>query len=404
MPKDLPATIPVRLNPETSVVKPETVPPSPTSKAALLPPAKSPSLSAPALPAMTVPRADLAVFVRFASRLASRAPMPALRCSLFSFESAIVTDLDVALRERLPGVRDIGVLVPVAVLKRCLLIREASEVRIERSPSVLERPFMFAIGGAVFAGHDPAEFPSIAALFPTTEPMARAKFATLEAVLVATSNDETRKSFCAVFFQLCRNLAVATNGHVLHTTEILSGDEGDFLVPRSAIELVENIRKATKTPQVEVCFFEHQAVFRVGRFEIASRLETDKFPAWEEVLPKESKYELRMSKVALLDALDQIGAAVGDRSRGIRLRRIVEGLEIRGDNPDAGTMTTVVDASGWKEGEMIGMNLAYLYNAARFARSDELRIGITHQNSPLMIHDGPYFACVMSMRVKGDEQ
>jgi DNA polymerase-3 subunit beta len=353
---------------------------------------------------MTVTRADLAIFVRFASRLASRAPMPALGCSLFSFESAVVTNLDVALRAHLPGARDIGGLIPVAVLKRCLLMRGASEVRIERVPSALERPFMFAVGGALFAGHDPAEFPGVLALFPTTEPIARAKFETLESVLVAASNDETRKSFCGVFFQLCKNLAVATNGHVLHTIEIESADRGDFLAPRKTVELVENIRKATKTPEVEVCFFEHQAVFRVGRFEIASRLETDKFPAWEEVLPKESKYELRMSKVALLDALDQIGAAVGDRSRGIRLRRIAEGLEIQGVNPDAGTMTTVVDASGWKEGETIGMSLAYFYSAARFASSDELRIRITDENSPLMIRDGPYFACVMPMRLKGDEQ
>jgi hypothetical protein len=181
--------------------------------------------------------------------------MPALGCSFFSLDSAIVTDLDVALRARLPGARDIGVLVPVAVLKRCLLMRGAPEVRIERAQSVLEHPFMFAIGDAVFAGHDPAEFPGDAALFPTTEPIARAKFATLESVLVAASNDETRKSFCAVFFQLCRNLAVATNGHVLHTAEILSGDEGDFLVPRDAIELVENIRKAANSDEVEADFF-----------------------------------------------------------------------------------------------------------------------------------------------------
>jgi DNA polymerase III sliding clamp (beta) subunit (PCNA family) len=111
-----------------------------------------------------------------------------------------------------------------------------------------------------------------------------------------------------------------------------------------------------------------------------------------------------MSKVALLEALDQIGAAVGDRSRGIRLRRIVEGLEIRGDNPDAGTMTAVVKANGWEEGQTVGVNLAYFYKAARFASSDELRVGITDENSPLMIREGPYFACVMPMRLKGDEQ
>ena len=111
-----------------------------------------------------------------------------------------------------------------------------------------------------------------------------------------------------------------------------------------------------------------------------------------------------MSKVALLEALDQIGAAVGDRSRGIRLCRIAEGLEIQGENPDAGSMTTVVKASGWEEGQAVGVNLTYFYYAARFASSDELRIGITDENSPLMIRDGPYFACVMPMRLKGDEQ
>jgi hypothetical protein len=68
-------------------------------------------------------------------------------------------------------------------------------------------------------------------------------------------------------------------------------------------------------------------------------------------------------------------------------------------------MTSLVEASGgWKEGETVGVNLSYLYNAARFADSDELRIGITDEGSPLMIADGPYFACIMSMRLKGDEK
>src|SRR5439155_24328237 len=54
----------------------------------------------------------------------------------------------------------------------------------------------------------------------------------------------------AVFFQLCNNVAVATDGHRLHAIEIQSTDDGDFLVPRRAIELVENIRKATRTPEL----------------------------------------------------------------------------------------------------------------------------------------------------------
>ena len=44
---------------------------------------------------------------------------------------------------------------------------------------------------------------------------------------------------------------------------------------------------------------------------------------------------------------------------------------------------------------MIEVNLGYLHNAARFAPSDELRIGLTDDASPLKIHEGPYLAVVM---------
>jgi hypothetical protein len=408
MPKDRPATIPARPDKQlpsvsgvtTRVVSAPVVPHQTAS-----PPAKAKRpIAVPALPGMTIGRRDLAAFVRFASRLAGRAPLPALRCCLFSLDSAAVTDLDVALRAHLPGARHIGALVPVGILKRSLAARTAADVQIERIPNIPEGPFSLSIDGAVFSGADPREFPDVTALFPAGEPTARARFGSLEPVLVAASTDETRKSFNAVFFQLCKNVVVATNGHVLHTLEIESEDEGDFLVPRKTVDLVENIRKATRTEAVDVDFFEHQAVFRIGRFEIASRLETEKFPAWEEVIPKKSKYELRVSKRPLLEALDQIGAAIGERSRGIRLRRVADGLEVHGENPDAGTMTTLVEASGWEGGQTIGVNLTYLYNAARFAPSGELQIGITDENSPLMIDDGPYFACVMPMRLNGGDK
>ena len=399
MPKDLPATIPPRVNQQVPAVNTRTVAPATMSQVDPPPAKPRRSTTTPALPGMIVRRADLASFVRFASRVTNRAPLPALRCCLFALDSAAVTDLDVTLRAHVPGARDIGVLVPVAILKRFLSSREAADVRIERIPDAPEGPLRLSINGAVFSGHDPREFPEVAALFPTGEPIARARFGTLEPVLVAASSDETRKAMCGVFFQLCKNLAVATNGHVLHSLEIESEDRGDFLVPKKAVELVENIRRATRASGVRSAFFEHQAVFRVGRFDVASSLETEKFPAWEEVLPKESKYTLRLSKRALLEALDQIGAAIGERSRGIRLRRIAEGLEIHVENPDAGSMTTVVDASGWEEGQTVGVNLAYLYNAARSAPSDEIRIGITDENTPLIIDDGPYFACVMPMRL-----
>jgi DNA polymerase III beta subunit, C-terminal domain/DNA polymerase III beta subunit, central domain len=349
----------------------------------------------PSPPGILLVRRHLGQFIRFASRLTARSATPALRCCLFGLDSVVVTDLDVALRGALPGARDIGVLVPIEALKRCLAGTDRPEISIIQEQPSPTRPFAVRVDGALLRGHGPAEFPRVTALFPDGDPLARARFQTLEPVLVAASTDEARKAMCGVFFQLCKNAVVTTNGHVLHAIKIDSSDRGDFLVPRKAIELVEIIRKATKTPEVAVAFHENHAVFRVATFDVSARLETAKFPAWEEIVPKKSKHELRVSKTDLLEALDRVAAAIGDRSRGVVLHRTGERLEIHGENPNAGELKTEIAASGWADKAVIEVNLGYLHNAARFAPSDELRIGLTDDASPLKIHEGPYLAVVM---------
>jgi hypothetical protein len=349
----------------------------------------------PSPPGILLVRRHLGQFIRFASRLTARSATPALRCCLFGLDSVVVTDLDVALRGALPGARHIGVLVPTEALKRCLAGTDRPEISIIQEQPSPTRPFAVRVDGALLRGHDPAEFPRVTALFPDGDPLARARFQTLEPVLVAASTDEARKAMCGVFFQLCKNAVVTTNGHVLHAIKIDSSDRGDFLVPRKAIELVEIIRKATKTPEVAVAFHENHAVFRVATFDVSARLETAKFPAWEEIVPKKSKHELRVSKTDLLEALDRVAAAIGDRSRGVVLHRTGERLEIHGENPNAGELKTEIAASGWADKAVIEVNLGYLHNAARFAPSDELRIGLTDDASPLKIHEGPYLAVVM---------
>src|SRR5262245_50424794 len=134
------------------------------------------------------------------------------------------------------------------------------------------------------------------------------------------------------------------------------------------------VRKTTKTREVAVAFHSDHVVFRIAQFELSARLEKAQFPAWEEVVPKTSKYELTVSKTDLLHALDRVAAAVGDRARGVVLHRSADRLEIYGENPKAGELKTDIAASGWAETAMIELNLGYLYNAARYAPSDELCI------------------------------
>jgi DNA polymerase III beta subunit-like protein len=402
MPNNLPARIPVRANTEvTPSGTSDTAPSGSAEIRAPIPPPNTRPLTSPA--GFVLDRRSLTLALRFLARLASGVPVAALKGILFGEGFVVATDLDVALRVWIPGIRDLGVLAPAEALKRFLSGSTERDVEIARVAPTEVRPFAVSVDGAILVGHDARDFPDPSALFPQSGIRARAQLQTLAPVLVAAAIEESRKAMNAVFFQLCRNTAVATDGHRLHALGIESGDDGDFLVPRKAIELVENVRRATRATEVRVDFFEHQAVFHVGTSDVSVRLETERFPAWEEVVPKQSKYELRLQKKSLLEALDRIGAVMNERSRGVRLRKIADGLEIHGRKPDAGDLTITIPASGWKDDEMIGMNLRYLHDAVRFAPSEELAIGLSDENSPMKIVDGSYLALVMPIRLdKGD--
>ena len=67
------------------------------------------------------------------------------------------------------------------------------------------------------------------------------------------------------------------------------------------------------------------------------------------------------------------------------------------------SITITIAASGWKDGERLGVNLGYLHDAARFAQSANLTIGITDENHPLKIADGAYLAIVMPLRLDKGE-
>jgi hypothetical protein len=155
--KNLPANVPVRPTKEISLQR------KVASDASRL---NTISQALPSIPEMVLTRSHLAHFVRFASRVTARSAMPGLRCCLFGTDSAVVTALDVSLRTILPGARDIGVLVPVDVLKRSINFSDQPETHIVRELTNPSRPFGVRVDQALISGHDPAEFPAASALFP----------------------------------------------------------------------------------------------------------------------------------------------------------------------------------------------------------------------------------------------
>ncbi|MGH7821233.1 MAG: hypothetical protein ACREQ9_15820, partial [Candidatus Binatia bacterium] len=164
MPKNLPAKLPVRPNAVATIAVPRAVPSAPMPSGALGPP-PGPLQRFPAL-GMTLDRRALSRALRFASRLTATSPIPALGCCLFEDGAIVATDLDVSLRARIDGARDLKVLVPVQLLKQCLSGRSEPTAEIHLLPPTPDRTFPVSVDGALLLCHDPAEFPDPSKLFP----------------------------------------------------------------------------------------------------------------------------------------------------------------------------------------------------------------------------------------------
>jgi hypothetical protein len=164
MPNNLPARLPVRAENEVTPV-------SASSTRAIVPAEVSapvPSATAPAAasPALVLDRKALTLALRFASRLASRAPIQALKSCLFADGYLVATDLDVSLRARIPSTGYLDVLVAADALKRCVFGTEPPDVEIRHVAPTEARPFAVSVNGAILARHDPREFPDPSHLFP----------------------------------------------------------------------------------------------------------------------------------------------------------------------------------------------------------------------------------------------
>ena len=118
MPSNLPARIPVRA--ENQVTRASASVTRAIASADVGPPVPPATPVPTAFQPVVLDRKALTFVLRFASRLASRAPIQALKSCLFADGFLVATDLDVALRARIPSTGYLDVLVAADALKRCL--------------------------------------------------------------------------------------------------------------------------------------------------------------------------------------------------------------------------------------------------------------------------------------------
>ena len=168
------------------------------------------------------------------------------------------------------------------------------------------------------------EFPTVAA----TSISAVALKTLIARTIFAISNEESRYTLNGALLVLkAESMAmVATDGHRLsyvekpgETLEGISGEKR-VLIPRKALQELQQLLANTEAEKVEFADDEHTLFFRVGHRTLTTRKLSGQFPNYEAVMPRDNNKFVIVRSEDLAAAIQRVAQFADERSGAIRIR------------------------------------------------------------------------------------
>jgi DNA polymerase III subunit beta len=208
------------------------------------------------------------------------------------------------------------------------------------------------------------EFPSVAA----TSVSSAALKTVIARTIFAISNEESRYTLNGALLILkAESLAmVATDGHRLSfvekTGETLEGVSGEkrVLVPRKALQELQQLLTNTEAEKIEFADDEHTLFFRVGHRTLSTRKLTGQFPNFEAVMPRDNTKFAVVRSTELSAAIQRVAQFADERSGAIRLRLESNELRISANSTESGESEDTIDTPYASEPLVVGFNSVYI--------------------------------------------
>jgi DNA polymerase III subunit beta len=208
------------------------------------------------------------------------------------------------------------------------------------------------------------EFPSIA----VTSISVPALKTLIARTVFSISNEESRYTLNGALLVIkAESLAmVATDGHRLayveKPNETLEGISGEkrVLIPRKALQELQQLLSATEAEKVEFADDEHTLFFRVGHRTLSTRKLSGQFPNFEAVMPNDNTKFAVVRCSELSAAIERVAQFADERSGAIRLRLESNELKISASSTDSGESEDTIDTPYSSEPIAVGFNSAYI--------------------------------------------
>jgi DNA polymerase-3 subunit beta len=335
------------------------------------------------------------------------------------------TDLEVGVRtaiacsSKTPGITTLNARKLFEIVREA----EASEVQLR----TLEKDWVeLKCGRARFKmmGLDPRSFPAMpkqgdaaGGKTATARKPLKAELATAADVLAAmidrtifaVSPDETRYNLSGVYIESpSAGIArmVATDGHRLSMIEREIADfkmEGGAILPRKGLAELRKLLDSEGEAGVKLSLESQLGWIKRGSTELSMRLIEGEFPDYRGVVPKESKYMVKVARDSLHAAIKRAAIFSSERYHGVKLSLADGVITISSTTPELGEANETIDSDFKGEEFSVGFNSAYLLQALNvIPQETDVILGLSDEVSPGAIttpSDTGYKYVVMPMRL-----
>ncbi len=322
--------------------------------------------------------------------ISSNTVLPILEDFLFDIKNGMLTvsatDLETSISTsfEVDATEDFKIAIPAKILVNILKELPEQPVTI----SFEEQSFAIELttdnGKYKLPGENGEDFPKIPVeedVYEVSMP-AYVLAAGITNTIFAVSNDELRPAMNGVYVQLDENgtTFVATDAHKLvkyTRSDVVSQEQGSFILPKKALSQLKNI-VPVKEDSVTMAFNKDNAFFKIENVYIVCRLIDQRFPDYNNVIPKDNPNLLIINREDLLGTLRRTTIFSNKTTNQVVLKIVGSTLSVSAQDLDFSNEATEQLSCEYNGEDIeIGFNSKFLIEMLNTISCEEIRIELS---------------------------
>lgn len=249
-------------------------------------------------------------------------------------QTVMTTQLDV------DGSENGSIALPAKLLLETLRSLPEQPVTLAADPGTFGAEISTQNGRFKLSGENPIDFPRVPEVSKNTS-ISISSMVLSEAIantLLAVSNDDMRPAMTGVLVQMSPEHTnfVATDGHRLvryRRTDVKPGQQSALILPKKALALLKATLPAEHT-NVQVEFSQSNAFFQFERIQLICRIIDERFPEYENAIPKANNNIITINRMEFLSSVRRISIYSNKTTHQIRLKLTANKLTLSAEDLD----------------------------------------------------------------------